>query len=109
MPATVAVPAWLHVPSKTPLASDAVCGKETVKRSRNTSDDTPVSATFVSWSSFAPSCKSDGGRLRPIRHGCFPANRASPRGVPLSDTLTWWSTGFPDSDAPCRKTSSRAT
>ena len=60
-----------------------------MKRSRNTSDVTPVSATFVSDSSFAPSCSTDGGTLRLIRYGTFPANCASPTGVPFTDTLTW--------------------
>ena len=67
-----------------------------------------MSATFVSESSFAPSCSSDCGTLRLIRYGFFPANCASPTSVPFSDTLTWWSTALPDSDAPCRKTSSSA-
>ena len=63
----MAVPLSAQVPSNSPLVSDPSCGWAMLKRSRKTSDVTPVSATFVSESSFAPSRSSDAGRLRLIR------------------------------------------
>jgi hypothetical protein len=64
-----------------------------------------VSGTLLSESSLSPSRSSDTGTLRLMRYGRFPANCASPTGTPASETLTWWSTAWPDSEAPCRKTS----
>ncbi len=66
-PETLAVPLSLHAPSKSPPASDDACGWLRPKRSRNTSDETPVSATFASERSFEPSRSSDAGTRRLMR------------------------------------------
>ena len=68
-----------------------------------------MSATFVSDSSFAPSRRSDGrhAEAHPVRLSS-PRTAPRPASMPFSDTLTWWSTALPDSDAPCRKTSRAA-
>ncbi len=62
----------------------------------------PVSPTFVSEISLEPSRSNEAGRLRLMRYACLPANCASPTSVPFSDRLRWWSSGLPDSEAPCR-------
>lgn len=67
-----------------------------------------MSATLVSVSSFAPSRSRAAGTLRLRRWGRLPANQVSPAKAPFSEALTWWSTGSPDSEAPCRNTSSVA-
>ena len=105
---TSATPSSVHAPLKRPARSAEASGYSTSTRSRKTRDTTPVSPTLVKVRVFGPSWSADAGKVPSKRNGTMPSKRVSPRETPFMETLTWCSPDTPASEAPWRKTRTRA-